>query len=153
MSYVDEEHKQVASSASKDDADVGDPFVHDIGTPLFPKVSDAAASGSNPEVRTASAESSRLADHPERSFPRGPSQGPLLGASVGAISTRAYDARFACPAVCVCAEHRAVQAAVQHLVGAVRETAAVLTRLHSEDPIQQQCALLGRMFEFDCFLS
>ena len=66
--------------------------------------------------------------------------------------TRAYDARFASSAVCVCAEERLVHDAVQQLVGAVRETAAVLTLLHSKDPVARQCALLGRLFEFDGFL-
>lgn len=68
------------------------------------------------------------------------------------VPTRAYDARFAYSAVCVCAEEQLVQDAVQQLVGAVRETAAVLTLLHSKDPIARQCAVLARLFEFDGFL-
>lgn len=68
------------------------------------------------------------------------------------VSARVYDARFASSAVCVCAEHRTVHDAVQQLVGAVRNTAAILTLLHSEEPVEHQCALLGRIFEFDGFL-
>lgn len=65
---------------------------------------------------------------------------------------RAYDARFAYPAVCACAENRSVHDAVQRLVGAVRETAAIVTLFHSKESIEHQCALLGRLFELDGFL-
>lgn len=42
--------------------------------------------------------------------------------------------------------------AVRHLIGAVRDTAALLTTLHSEAAVEHQCVLLGRMLEFDGFL-
>ena len=35
--------------------------------------------------------------------------------------------------------------AVRHLIGAVRDTAALLTTLHSEAAVEHQCVLLGRM--------
>lgn len=72
---------------------------------------------------------------------------------VDTVTTRAYDARFAYPAVCICAEHPAARHAVHLLVAAVRDSAAVLTRLHAEHPVEHRCSLLGRIFDFDGFLS
>ena len=69
-----------------------------------------------------------------------------------AVTAHAYDARFAYPAVCVCAEHPAARDAVQHMVAAVRDNAAVLTCVHAEHSVEHRCALLGRIFEFDGFL-
>ena len=73
-------------------------------------------------------------------------------ASVVTAASRAYDARFARAAVCVCADRPPVHAAVKHLIAAVRDAAAVVTQLHSEEVANHQCALLNRMFEFDGFL-
>ena len=69
-----------------------------------------------------------------------------------AVTACAYDARFAYPAVCICAEHPAARDAVQNLVAAVRDNAAVFTRLHAEHSVEHRCALLGRIFDFDGFL-
>lgn len=93
--------------------------------------------------------------HPEPAGPAQPSNPATVigpGASPSVARSRAYNARFAHAVICVCAEHQTVNDAVQQLVGAVRDTAAVVTRLHSQEPVEHQCALLGRMFEFDGFL-
>ena len=73
-------------------------------------------------------------------------------ASAVTTSSRAYDARFARDAVCICADRPPVHAAVNQLIAAVRDAAAVVTQLHSEEVVTHQCALLSRMFDFDGFL-
>ena len=79
---------------------------------------------------------------------------PVTANNGAAASTnaQAYDARFAHAVVCLCAKQPAVHAAVEHLVSAVRDAAAVVSQLHSEELVDQQCTLLSRMFEFDGFL-
>lgn len=72
--------------------------------------------------------------------------------SAASPTARTYAARFAYPSVCICAEHSIALEAVQHLVGAVRDTVALLTTLHTEAAVEHQCTLLGRMLEFDSFL-
>ena len=147
----DDEHKQTASS-SKGKVHVNDVAVHAIAATLLPKDLGTTGGASEHQVRTTSTDPIPVADVAETVSSLEPTQESMPGAPASATTTRAYDVRFAYPAVCVCAEHSTVQDAIQRLVGAVRETATMLTRLHSEESLQQQCALLGRMFEFDCFL-
>ena len=81
-----------------------------------------------------------------------PTQTAITYTPATGVTARAYAARFAYPSVCACAEHRNARDAVERLVSTVRETAAVLTFLHAEEPVENQCALLGRMLDFDGFL-
>ena len=81
-----------------------------------------------------------------------PTQAAVTYTPAAVVTTRTYAARFAYPSVCACAEHRTARDAVQRLVSAVRDTAAVLTFLHAEEPVENQCVLLGRMLDFDGFL-
>ena len=81
-----------------------------------------------------------------------PTQAAITYTPAAGATARAYAARFAYPSVCACAEHRTARDAVQRLVSTVRDTAAVLTFLHAEEPVENQCTLLGRMLDFDGFL-
>ena len=150
--YIDGDHEQTAPLLSKGKATIDDATAQVIAAAVLPKELGTTGGVLELQVQSTSAEPIPAADVAETVLSRDLDREVLPGAPTVATSTRAYDARFAYPAVCVCAEHGAVQDAVQRLVGAVRETAALLTRLHSEEPLQRQCALLGRMFEFDCFL-
>ena len=80
------------------------------------------------------------------------SPGAATSGAAAIVTARAYDARFTRAVACLCAEQPSVRAVVEHLVSAVRDAAAVVSQVHSEELEDQQCALLSRMFEFDGFL-
>ena len=96
---------------------------------------------------------SPLAPEPINSDPSGASASLASSHTPTATFTaRAYAARFAYPSVCVCAESSVALDAVQRLIGAVRDAAAVFTNLHAEASAEHQCALLGRILELEGFL-
>ena len=80
------------------------------------------------------------------------SPGAANSAAAASVTAKAYDARFARAVACLCAEQPSVRVVVDRLVGAVRDAAAVVSQVHSEEFVDHQCALLSRMFEFDGFL-
>lgn len=150
--YADKRHKRQRTepSSSTGHADVTS---RAVGSPIReqpPMDSNSSHAASSSQARTQLVTEAAIVTYPEASDATTLGTGP--GVPFTRVPARAYDARFASSAVCVCAEHHTVHEAVQQLVGAVRNTAAILTLLHSKEPVEHQCALLGRMFEFDGFL-
>ena len=144
--------RKTAISSSRGDEDVdlsGTELATAALSPKEPATTAAASAGRSDSMLVISTPADGLAGSAP---PIATGQGSSEQATIADSSIRVYDARFAHPAVCVCAENHTVQTAMEQLVGAVRNTAATLTLLHSKEPLPPQCALLAKMFEFDGFL-